>query len=242
MTRAEANAEKARLDWQRAQELGGKGDISRAQVDAARAAHETADADVAQARARMNSAEQAKQAAESDVQQNVGKLQQTSPVEATIRAAEAEAALAHAKVESAAAALSASKLTLSYTRITAPRDGIVSKLSVHAGSLVSAGQPIAQLVPLETYVVANFKETQVRAMRPGQKAKIRVDALDGEFEGSLESVSGGTGATFSLLPPDNASGNFVKVVQRVPVRVKWNGPASDRVPVGASAEVTVVTK
>ena len=79
-------------------------------------------------------------------------------------------------------------------------------------------------------------------MRPGQKAKIKVDALDGEFDGSLESLSGGTGATFSLLPPDNASGNFVKVVQRVPVRVAWNGPPADVVPAGSSAEVTVYTK
>ena len=113
---------------------------------------------------------------------------------------------------------------------------------MHAGSLVSAGQPLVQLVPMQTYVIANFKETQVRAMKAGQPAHIKVDALSGEYEGSVESLSGGTGASFSLLPPDNASGNFVKVVQRVPVRIKWNGPASNRVPVGASAEVTVTTR
>jgi membrane fusion protein (multidrug efflux system) len=132
---------------------------------------------------------------------------------------------------------------LSYTKITAPADGIASKLAVHAGSLVTAGQPILQLVPRQTYVVANFKETQVHSMRPGQRVRIRIDALDGQdFEGKVDSLSGGTGASFSLLPPDNASGNFVKVVQRIPVRVSWNGPTSDRLPAGSSAEVTVYTK
>jgi membrane fusion protein (multidrug efflux system) len=80
-------------------------------------------------------------------------------------------------------------------------------------------------------------------MRPGQKVRIQVDALGGdEFEGQVQSLSGGTGASFSLLPPDNASGNFIKVVQRVPVRISWNGPTSDRIPAGSSAEVTVLTK
>jgi membrane fusion protein (multidrug efflux system) len=114
---------------------------------------------------------------------------------------------------------------------------------VHAGSLVTIGQPLVQLVPRQTYVVANFKETQVRSMRPGQQVRIKVDALGGqEFDGRVESLSGGTGASFSMLPPDNASGNFVKVVQRVPVRISWNGPTADRVAAGSSAEVTVYTK
>jgi membrane fusion protein, multidrug efflux system len=242
VTRAEANAQKAHNDWSRAQELGGKGDISKAQVDAARAGNEAAQAELAQARAHMTSAEQSKQQAQADVQQAVGRLQQTAPVDAQIRAAQADAALAHARVDTARAALAAAQLNLSYARITAPRDGIASRLMVHGGSLVTPGQPVVQLVPLQTYVIANFKETQVRAMRPGQHATVKVDALDGEFDGTLESLSGGTGSTFSLLPPDNASGNYVKVVQRVPVRVKWSGPPSDRVPVGASAEVTVYTK
>lgn len=83
----------------------------------------------------------------------------------------------------------------------------------------------------------------MKHMRPGQRARVRVDALGRQdFEGHVDSLSGGTGASFSLLPPDNASGNFVKVVQRVPVRISWNGPMSDRVPVGSSADVTVYTK
>jgi membrane fusion protein (multidrug efflux system) len=241
--RAEANAQKAAADWERARGLGEKGDISRAQVDAARAANEAAQADLAAARARLQSAINAQQLAQANVRQAQGRLTQSAPVEAQVQAALASASLARAKVRTAQAAVDAARLALSYTRIAAPADGIASKLSVHAGSLVAAGQPIVQLVPRQTYVIANFKETQVRLMRPGQKVDIGVDALGGEdFEGKVESLSGGTGASFSMLPPDNASGNFVKVVQRIPVRISWNGPTADRVPAGSSAEVTVHTK
>ena len=243
VTRAAANAEKARNDWQRASELGAKGDISKAQVDAARAAHEAADADLAQARARLTSSENARQMAQANVQQAQGRLEQSAPVSAQLAGAQAQTRLAHARVQTAEAAVQAAQLALSYTEITAPADGIASRLAVHPGSYVSSGQPIVSIVPRTTYLLANFKETQVKQMHPGQRATIRIDALGRrEFEGRLESLSGGTGATFSLLPPDNASGNFVKVVQRVPVRVSWSGPPADQVPVGSSAEVTAYTK
>jgi len=243
VSRAEANAAKAAADWKRAEELGAKGDISRAQVDAARAANEAAQADVASARARLASATNSRQAAEANVVQAQGKLEQSAPVSAQVAAARATATLAHAKVNAQRALLQAAQLNLSYTKITAPADGIASRLSVHPGGLVAPGTPIVQLVPLRTYIVANFKETQVQSMRAGQRATIKVDALGSqEYEGKVESISGGTGASFSLLPPDNASGNYVKVVQRVPVRVSWNGPGSDRIAAGASAEVTVYTK
>src|SRR5258706_165283 len=243
VARASANAEKARLDFQRAEELGGKGDISKAQVDAARAAHKSADADLAQARAKLVENENARQAAQANVQTAQGRVQQSAPVQAQITGAEAQARLAHARVATAEAAVKAAQLNLSYTKIVAPRDGIASRLAVHAGSYVTAGMPVVQLVPRTTYVLANFKETQMRDMRPGQRATVRVDALGRrDFEGHVESLSGGTGASFSLLPPDNASGNFVKVVQRVPVRISWNGPPADQVAVGSSAEVTVYSK
>ena len=243
VTRAEANAQKASLDYKRAQELGAKGDIARAQVDAAKAAYETAEADLISARAKVSSAENAQQAAQANVTQAQGRLQQSSPVAAQVNAAQAEAQLAHARVQTAQAALQSAQVNLGYTRITAPSDGIAAKLGVHPGALVMPGMPVVQLVPRQTYVVANFKETQMRSMRAGQRATIKLDVIHGkEFEGTVESVSGGTGASFSLLPPDNASGNFVKVVQRVPVRVKWNGPDASQAPVGSSAEVTVYTK
>jgi membrane fusion protein (multidrug efflux system) len=241
--RADANAAKAAADWERARDLGAKGDISKAQVDSARAANESAQADLASARARLQSATNAQQLAEANVRQMQGRLAQSAPVEAQVSAGQAAANLAHAKVHTAESTLQAARLALSYTKITAPADGIASKLAVHPGSLVTAGQPLVQLVPRQTYVIANFKETQVHSMRAGQPVHIKIDALDGEdFEGKVESLSGGTGASFSLLPPDNASGNFVKVVQRVPVRISWNGPTSDRVQAGSSAEVTVNTK
>jgi membrane fusion protein (multidrug efflux system) len=241
--RAAANAQKAENDWKRAQELGAKGDISRAQVDAARAAHEAADADLASARARLSSATNARQLAEANVRQAEGRLTQNAEVGAQVNATQASANVAHAKVRTAEAAVAAARLALSYTKIMAPSEGIASKLAVHAGALVTPGQPIVQIVPRKTYIIANFKETQVKAMRPGQRAGVKIDALGSqEFEGKVESLSGGTGASFSLLPPDNASGNFVKVVQRVPVRISWDGPTSDRIPAGSSAEVTVYTK
>jgi membrane fusion protein (multidrug efflux system) len=243
VVRAEANAQKASNDWRRAQDLGGKGDISRSQLDAARATHESAQADVASARAQLQSAINNQLAAQANIQQAQGRLTQSAPVIAQVQAAQADAKLAHARVTTAQAVLDAARLTMSYTKIIAPADGIASKLAVHAGALVAQGQPIVQLVPLRTYVIANFKETQVARMKPGQRASIRVDALGSrDFEGKVESISGGTGASFSLLPPDNASGNFVKVVQRVPVRISWDGPTSDRAAAGASADVTVYTK
>jgi len=243
LTRAEANAHRAQLDFQRAEELGGKGDISRAQVDAARAAHQAADADVAQARAALASAENNRQAARANVQMAQGRLEQSAPVAAQISAAQAAAQLAHAKVHTAEAVRHAAEISLGYTKIYAPSDGIASKLAVHPGALVSPGMPIVQIVPRQTYIIANFKETQMRSIRPGQKAEVKIDSLGGrKFEGKVESLSGGTGASFSLLPPDNASGNFVKVVQRVPIRIAWKGPAADEAPIGSSAEVTVFTK
>jgi membrane fusion protein (multidrug efflux system) len=241
--RAEANAQKASADWERARELGAKGDISKAQVDTARAANDAGQADLASARARLQSAMNSQQLAQANVKQAQGRLAQSAPVEAQIGASRAAADLAHARVRTAEAMLAAAQLALSYTKITAPSDGIASKLAVHPGSLVTAGQPIVQLVPRATFIVANFKETQVHAMRAGQRVHVKLDALKGqEFEGKIESLSGGTGASFSMLPPDNASGNFVKVVQRVPVRISWNGPGSDRIAAGSSAEVTVYTK
>lgn len=243
VARATANAEKARLDFARAEELGGKGDISRAQVDAARAAHASADADLAQARAKLAEAENGRQAAQANVQQAEGRMQQSAPVGAQVSAAQAQARLAAARVRAAQASLHAAELTLSYTKIYAPSDGIASKIAAHNGAIIAAGQPILQLVPAQTYLTANFKETQMRKIRPGQRAEVKVDSLGGKkFEAKVESLSGGTGASFSMLPPDNASGNFVKVVQRVPVRLSWNGPPANEVPVGSSAEVTVFTK
>ena len=169
------------------------------------------------------------------------KVSQSAPVAPQIAAARANADLANARVRSSEAALALAKLQLSYTKITAPNDGFASKLTVHEGQLVSVGQPLIELVPNATYLIANFKETQVGRMHVGQPVEIAVDAFPGrKLEGKVESLSGGTGASFSLLPADNATGNFVKVVQRVPVRVAWvNVPNDIDLRAGLSADVTV---
>ncbi|MFL5415428.1 MAG: HlyD family efflux transporter periplasmic adaptor subunit, partial [Myxococcales bacterium] len=144
----------------------------------------------------------------------------------------------------AQAALELARLQLSYAKIFAKDDGMVSRLTVHEGQLVQAGQPMMALVPTETYVVANFKETQIGDMKPGQNVDVDIDAFPGRtLHGKLESLSGGTGSRFSLLPPDNASGNFVKVVQRIPVRIAWVDPPKDLpLRAGLSADVTVHVK
>jgi membrane fusion protein (multidrug efflux system) len=142
---------------------------------------------------------------------------------------------------SAEAALVQANLNLSYTKIVAPQDGHISKLAVHPGQLVAASQVITNVLPNTTFVVANYKETQVGKMRPGQTATVSIDAFPGRtFHAKVDSVAHGTGAQFSLLPPDNASGNFVKVVQRVPVKLVWTDMPDDVVlEAGLSVDVSV---
>ena len=170
-------------------------------LDNAQIAFESAQAAQSQASANLAAAEEAKHLARSRVEEAQGRLEQSQPIDAQIAGARAAAALAHARVKSAEAALELAQLNLSYTKILAPADGLVSKIAVHEGALVQVGQPIAELVPAATYVVANFKETQVGKMRPGQRAVVHVDAFSGRtFEAKVESISGGTGSRFSLIP------------------------------------------
>ena len=213
VTRAEAEAERAALDLRRAEDLKAGDAIAADRYDATRTSNETA-----RAGAGVNRAQYA--------------------------AALANASLAHARAKGAQAALDLARLQLSWTEVRAPGDGTVSRLAARVGQIVQPGQPLGQLVPDATYVVANFKETQVGAIRPGQRVEVQVDTWAGRtLEGHVESLSGGTGARFSLLPPDNASGNFVKVVERVPVRISWATPAPDlRLRAGLSAYVTVHTR
>jgi membrane fusion protein (multidrug efflux system) len=242
--RAEAEAVKARADLARAQQLRAGDAIPQAQLDTALAAAETAEAGVASARANLAAAEEAKRTARGRVGEAQGRLGQSTPVAAQIAAAHASAELARARAKSAAAALELARLQLSYTKVVAPADGQISKLTVREGQLLAPAQPVGQLVPGRTYLVANFKETQIGAMRPGQRVDVDLDAYGGKtLRGTVESLSGGTGARFSLLPPDNASGNFVKVVERVPVRIAWVDPPQGlALRAGLSATVTVHTR
>lgn len=171
-------------------------------------------------------------------------------VRALASRAEAERAVLgnDAPVRQAEAALQAAELALSYTTIVAPVDGVVGRKNVETGSWVVPGQPLLAITEDgESWVTANFKETQIGAMRQGAPVEIHVDAYpDVVWRGHVESVAPATGATFALLPPDNATGNFTKVVQRVPVRIALDGPEPEEgvapppaLPVGLSAEVEV---
>lgn len=239
--RAETEVRKAKADLERARELRAANAVPQERLDNAQITYETSQAALAQAQAQLAVSRESKLSAETRVREARGRLNQSAPIDAQLATAKANSALAQARVRSAEAMLDLARLQLSYTKIAAPTDGIASKLTIREGQLVNAGQPIVELVPTETYVVANFKETQIGQMHPGQTASIHIDAFPGRvFTGRVESLSGGTGSSFALLPADNASGNFVKVVQRVPVRLAWlNRPEGLALRAGLSAEVTV---
>ena len=243
LERSHAEARKAELDLGRTKQLVEASALPKERLDNEQVAYDAARAALAQAEAQVVAAEDTKQIAASRVDEARGRLDQSIPIDAQIATAHADADLAHARVKVDEAALELSRLQLSYTRVNAPEDGVVSKVSVQPGQMIQVGQPIAELVPARTYVVANFKETQVGRMRKGQRVVVRVDAFPGKkLEGRIESLSGGTGARFSLLPPDNASGNFVKVVPRVPVRIEWVNPPEMLLQAGISTDVTVYVR
>ena len=222
ITAARANQVKARRDLARMEELAAKQVVSRMQLDAARAAAEAATANV------------------------VAMQRQTAAAGGSIASAQAGVRLAEARLQGAQAASDNAALQLSYTRVPAPASGIVSRKQVEPGQLVQVGQPLLTIVTdTGVFVTANFKETQLGDLKIGQPAEIDVDAYGGATAiGCVESVSAATGSKFALLPPDNATGNFTKVVQRVPVRIKVKqglGPDRPLRP-GMSATVHVDTK
>jgi membrane fusion protein, multidrug efflux system len=233
--RASVAAAQAQADLARARELFAANAVSRDRLDNAQSAADGAAAGLVQAKAGLAAAQDARRVAVSRVEEAQGRLAQSSPTGAQIAAARAQARSAQAQARLAG-------LQLSYTRVTASADGVVSRLTVREGQIVAAGQSLGMLVPAGTYVLANFKETQIGGMREGDRVTVAVDAFPGRrLEGRVESLSGGTGARFSLLPPDNATGNFVKVVQRVPVRIAWAGTPDLPLQAGLSASVTVYT-
>ena len=238
--RAATEAERATADFERNEALFAKGGVPRVQVDNARSARDAAVAAKAQAEAQLEASLEGKKSAESRVGEAQARVAQSSPVDAQLAAAAAQADLAHARVKAAEAALETATLQAGYAKIVSPVDGTLSKIAVRVGQNVGPGQLVVAVVPATTYVVANFKETQVGRMKPGQKADIVLDAFKGKkLEGTVASVSPATGSRFALLPPDNASGNFVKVVQRVPVLIHWSGTPAVPLAAGLSAEVTV---
>jgi membrane fusion protein, multidrug efflux system len=244
IARAKADAEKAALELSRSQTLFEQQSIAKEALDNSRLAADSAQAALNHSNAELRAALDAKRLAQSQVAEARGRLDSSTPVEAQIAAATAQSELASAHLEAAQAKLALADLDVARTRVVAASDGFVSRLTARPGQLLAANQPVAELVPLNAYVVANFKETQLPGITPGKSAEIEIDAYpDHPLHGVVESLSGGTGARFSLLPPDNASGNFVKVVQRVPVRIAiQDAPADLALRAGLSAEVTVSTK
>ena len=241
VVRSQAEVDKADRDLTRAKELVASDAIARQQLDAAQLAADASHAALRQAQANVNAAQESRRAAESRVAEAKARVVQTTPVGQQIETAQSAANLADARVAAAEAALQLAELQLSYTKVLAPNDGTVTQLGARVGALVQAGQPLAQLVPNKTYLVANFKETQIDKMSPGNRAEVRIDAYPGRtFEAAVESLSSGTGSRFSIIPPDNASGNFVKVVQRVPVRLVWTTEPNVPLKAGLSADVTVL--
>jgi membrane fusion protein (multidrug efflux system) len=243
VARAQAELVKAEADLTRATTLHDQGAVTRMALENAQSARDSARAAADAAAANLNAAKDMQAVAQSRIGEAQGKVQQSAPVDQQIAAATASAQLAHAHVAGAQAALELAKLQLGYTQIVAPADGYASRLGVHEGQMVQPGSMIVMVVPARTYVVANFKETQLERIHAGDAVDVEVDAVSGTFHGTVDSVAAATGARFSMMPPDNASGNFVKVVQRVPVKIVWaEGQDMSRLHAGLSAEVTVHLK
>jgi membrane fusion protein (multidrug efflux system) len=220
LEQAQANDVKAQNDLGRYKQLVDKQEVSQQQYDQAVASAKASAAAVEAARATADAAEQ-------QVTQAKGKLVQaeanwryakTAPKQMQISKAKADSALA--EVQRSKANLDQAELNLKYTKVVAPVNGIVSNRTVEVGQNVAPGQELMKVINLDdVWITANFKETQLRDMRPGQRVTIEVDANGRKYNGKVDSIAGASGARFSLLPPENATGNYVKVVQRVPVKI-----------------------
>ena len=228
VVQAQANNTKAQADLARYKPLVEKDVISKQQFDAAVDAADAAQANLAAAQASMQAAQDAVRVARERATQAMAmqKYAQTAPQQ--VAAQTARAKQAEAQVEQAQAQLDQAKLNLSYTKIVAPEAGIITRKSVEVDQNVSAGQNLLTLVSLEDiWVTANFKETQLRKMQAGQKVEIHVDSTGKDYAGRVTQIGGATGSVLSLFPPENATGNYVKVVQRVPVRIDFTDLAKE---------------
>jgi membrane fusion protein (multidrug efflux system) len=243
---AQADNEKAQQDVARYRMLVQKDEIPRQVYDTAVAAGKASAAAVTSANARAEAALKVvaqRQAQLGEARSRLREASRNAPSEVAIRRADIRTW--QANVQAAKAALDQALLNLGYCQIVAPVEGLIGEKTVEVGEHVQAGQELFAIVPLnDIWVTADFKETQIRNMRPGQSVTIHVDALDQDYDGYVESLPGATGARFSLLPPENATGNYVKVVQRLPVRIRFK-PGQDlehRLVPGMSVEPKVWVK
>jgi membrane fusion protein, multidrug efflux system len=241
---AQSRASLTAMELGRAQRLNSDGAVAQAELDNRKSLNDQALASVDQAKARLAAASVGLINAGGSIESAQGRLAaaQTGPDQ--VEVARAQVDVAKARVDQAQAALEQADLNLSYMKVRAPTRGVVSRRSVEPGQLVDPARPLLALTELDdSWIVANFKEDQIGDLRVGQPATVTLDAFSGHtLSGHLDSFSGGTGSRFALLPPDNASGNFTKVVQRVPVLIRIDDKSQDIVlRPGLSAYVIVHT-
>jgi len=251
VAQADANLQRTLADYNRYNNLFQQGAVPRQQLDTARADYQVAVAQknsavqgVAQAEANLAQAQENVTKARAQLAAAQGELQQAQAGGLQTQVNRSQYGAAQAAIAQAQAKLQDAQLQLSYTNITAPTAGIVGRKTVQVGQRVQSGTPLMSVVDNDKWVVANFKETQLERMQPGERAEVKLDAFPHHpFYGRVESFSPGTGATFALLPPDNATGNFTKIVQRVPVKVVLEPQSikgyESRITPGMSAVVTV---
>ncbi len=251
VAQAEANHRKAQADLERMRPLMAKQEIAQQQFDAYVAASQVTAAQLREAQEQLNGARQSAQNAQAATQSALARvaearagLQESRANEQQINVSAAQAQSATAAIQQARANLAAAELNLSYTAITAPIDGEITNRNAEPGQIVQPGQPLMTIVPLrDVWVTANFKETQLQNVRPGQRAEVTVDMYGRKIPGRVGSISGATGGRMSLLPPENATGNFVKVVQRIPVKIVFDSlPPGVVLRPGMNVDVTIFTK
>ncbi len=241
---AQSRRDLAKRDLERAQKLSAGGAITKADVDRAQAADEQAAAGLTQAQARLVTAIASRSNSSGTEESARGKLLAASTVDEQVQQAQAQLEIAKSHVVQVQTAVDQAALNVDYTKVRAELAGTIAKRNVEPGQSVSPDRAMLAVVDLaNTWVVANLKETQIKSVKTGQPVDIEVDTFGGTFHGHVDSVAPGTGSRFSLLPSDNASGNFTKVTQRIPVKIV----VDDRDPEhqfrpGMSAEVTIHTR
>jgi membrane fusion protein, multidrug efflux system len=252
VAKSQAEFDKASADLERMRALVSKQEISQQQFDAYLAAAKVSESNLRAEKEKLAAAERmlsitqaAEDAAKARVEQARAGVSEARANGKQVDIRTADLSSASAQVQQAKANLEAATLQLSYTTIIAPVDGVVTRKSVEPGQVIQPGQGLMMVVPLKgTYVTANFKETQLAKVRPGQKAEIEVDMYGKTFTGHVDSIAGATGARLSLLPPENATGNFVKVVQRIPVKIVLDPVSEDGAILrpGMNVDATIITK
>jgi len=253
LNEASATLQREETDLHRYEDLYAKQQVSKQTLDHQRASYQVAVAaraaaqeQVHQAQAQLIAAQQGVVRAESQLTDSEGRLQSAHATRLETRVREGQFAAARAAVAQAEAALKDARLQLSYTIIKAPVSGRIGKKAVEAGQRVQVGQPLMAIVEDQPWVVANFKETQLEKMRAGQPVDVEIDTFPKhKFHGHVDSLAPGSGNEFALLPPDNATGNFTKIVQRVPVKIVLDQDGTrgyeNLISPGMSSVVTVAT-